>query len=177
MKKNIIIPVVLLTSLFLWFSVSGSESQLYNLGPIKIELINSFASRKKIVRFKVYNTSGIPVRYFSINCKILKEGYLIDERTCNGFGIDANSWKEVQAKFLWLPSDYDIDFEINKIRTERLDLVQREKPSKKIERPELLEMDNVFEPAESDPMDLIDNEFEVGEKYQLYDEGEWFPNN
>ncbi len=173
-KGYAIIPAIMCCFLFVSATYSESMGKLYNLGIVKIEVPNTYTQGNRIIKFKIYNTSRIPVRYFSVTCKIFKDGYLIDERICNGFGIEARSWKAVNAKFLWLPPEYNIEFEANKIRTERLDLVKKESPSRRIKDPVLLEIDNAFEP-ERDPMDLLDNEFKVGQKYQLFGDGKWFP--
>ncbi|MBU0995137.1 MAG: hypothetical protein KJ737_21795 [Proteobacteria bacterium] len=173
MKKQILIYTSLCSIFFVILAQTHAANRIYHLGPVEIELMPGPQTDDNTISFKLMNTSGSSVRYFSVTCKIMKDGYLIDERTCNGFGIEPNSFKEVKACFFWLPPAYDIDFEANKIRTEQLDIARNGSPASLTRRTEPIETDNVFEDKEN-PRVLIDGEYEIGRKYTIYNEGSWF---
>lgn len=174
MKKQILITALLCSIVFAFSPRVEAKNRIYNLGPVRIELMPIPKTSDTTISFKLMNTSGSSVRYFSVTCKIMKDGYLIDERTCNGFGIEPNSFKEIQARFLWLPPVYDVEFDANKIRMEQLDVASNRTLSPSGKMTEIIELDNSFE-GNDYPTDLHNHEYEIGRKYTIYNEGAWFP--
>lgn len=173
MKKQLLIPMFLIWGIVLAAPpLIDASSRIYHLGPVRVELMPLPQAGQNTIYFKLENTTGSPVRYFSVTCKIMKDGYLIDERICNGFGIAPNGSKEVQATFLWLPPVFDVVFEANKIRTENTVIAGAESASSLEKTTSLIDLD---QPNESDDssMDLVHNEYEIGRKYTIYDQGTW----
>jgi hypothetical protein len=176
MKKQGMIPMLLVWGVMITTpSLMHAASRVYHLGPVNVELSPLPQTEPNTISFTLRNTTASPVRYFSITCKIMKEGYLIDERICNGFGIGPSGSKEVQATFLWLPPVFEVAFEANKIRTEDGDMSLKEPffPENRTD-PVLTKRPDESDLAEV-PTDLVQNQFEIGRKITIYNQGTWFP--
>ena len=152
------------------FSPCNSAEAPYNLGTVRVELIPEPSSRKFAIPFRLMNTSGSPVRYFSITCKVLKDGHLIDERIVNGFGIEPNGSKDLFATFLWLPPFYTVEFEANAIRMDPPYAIRHDHQKPKMDA---IPSSIGHTSHEEDPMALIDSPYKVGEKYTIFNENGW----
>lgn len=150
---------------------TGTES-LYNLGAVKVALMPKSSGPDHAVSFRLMNTSGAPVRYFSITCRVLKEGSLIDERIVNGFGIEPNGSKDLFASFLWLPPVFTVEFQANAIRMDTPKPPPRQHAGSQRDTPGFPAL-NTISSREDDPMALIDAPYKVGEKYTIFNENGW----
>ena len=152
-----------------------AANRVQNLGPLEVELPNLPLKPTNTITFNLKNVTPYPIRYFSITCKIMKDGYLIDERICNGFGIEPNGLKEINASFLWLPPIFDIYFEANKIRTEEIQISDNVSRSQIQPAPNTLPEFN-YEPDLTDISNKnLKNPLSVGQKITIYNKGTWFP--
>ena len=172
MPRWILIACLLCNILAVPPSPCTSAETQFNLGTVRVELTPQASSPKHAISFRLLNTKPLPVRYFSITCKVLKEGSLIDERIINGFGIEPNGAKDLLATFLWLPPVYNVEFEANAIRMDTPKKNQRQQGiSEKAPHP--FPEINDTSSLDDDPMALIDNPYKVGEKYTIFNENGW----